>query len=106
MLLLCLSQGMLREPSSGAIGTLSPAVQAVDGLTRGGHVSGQLAVGETSGMDLLSGSLGCFHPVMAACPGHLVLWAHILCKSGFLPHKGTIFYAGYLSVFIHKTFYC
>lgn len=48
---------------------------------------GQLAVAGTAGMDLLSGSLGRFHPVMPAYPSHLVFWARVLC--GFLPHKGT-----------------
>lgn len=49
---------MLQEPSSGAIGTLGAAGQAMDGL-RGGHMPGQLAVGETTEMDLLSGSHAC-----------------------------------------------
>lgn len=82
LLWVCLHQGMLQEPSSGAAGTLGAAEQAMDGL-RGGHMRGQLAVVRTAGLDLLSGSLDRFYPAMPACQA--TFWPCVLC--GFLPQQ-------------------
>ena len=56
--------GGAQEPSSGAIGTMGAAGQAMDGL-RGGHMPGQLAVGETAEMDLWAVATQSYLPALA-----------------------------------------